>query len=508
MDFLGLKNLTLIEDCLEKIQAIHGKKIDIENLSLDDKETFKILQKGETVGIFQLESSGMRRYLKKLKPNSIDDIIALLALYRPGPMQFIPDYIDGKQKKKKIEYLHPKLKPILESTYGICVFQEQLMQIAQQLAGFSLAEADVLRKAVGKKIRSLLEAQREKLINGMIKNGIKRETAERIWDWVLPFARYGFNKSHSTAYALIAYQTAYLKAHFPLEFMASLLTSELADVERIGFLIEECKKMGIEVLPPDLNESFLDFSIVPKKKKIRFGLAAIKNVGKNFAKAIVKEREEKGKFSSIFDFLSRIDLKFLNKKPLESMVKAGVFDSFSERNQILENLERLLEWARKERRAKFEGQKGLFDRFLKKEKIGFKLAPAKPASKSERLKWEKELLGLYVTSHPLEDFQKIIEKNGIKISEITPLMAQKRVRVGGIISSIKKILTKNGQPMMFLNLESLDGKIEVIVFPGILMKNGAEIFKENKIVFVSGKVDIKDNIPKIIAENIEEILES
>ena len=261
-------------------------------------------------------------------------------------------------------------------------------------------------------------------------------------------------------------------------------------------------------MPPDINESYLGFSIVPKKKKIRFGLAAIKNVGKNFAKAIVKERKERGNFSSIFDFLSRIDLKFLNKKPLESMAKAGVFDSFLERNQILENLERLLEWARREKRIKFEGQKGLFDRFLKKEKIGFKLSQAKPASKSEKLKWEKELLGLYVSSHPLEDFKKVIEKNGMKISEISPLMVKKRIRVGGIISSIKKIRTKNGQKMMFLNLEGLDGKIEVIVFPGVLMKNNINVFKENKIVFVSGKVDIKDNIPKIIAENVEEILES
>jgi DNA polymerase-3 subunit alpha len=466
------------------------------------------LQRGESVGIFQLESAGMQKYLKQLKPTQIEDIIALLALYRPGPMQFIPDYIAGKFKKKKIEYLHEKLKPILEPTYGVMIYQEQLMQIARDLAGFSLSEADVLRKAVGKKIKSLLEAQREKLIEGMMKNGISKNLAEKIWNWILPFASYGFNKSHSTAYALIAYQTAYLKAHYPLEFMASLLSAELGDVERVGFLIEECKKMGIEVLPPDINESYLGFSIVPKTKKIRFGLVAIKNVGESFAEAIVKERKENGNFSSIFDFLSRIDVKFLNKKPLESMIKAGVFDRFGERNQLLENLEKLLEWAREQKRSKFEGQKGLFEGFFKREKIGFPLSQAKPATKAEKLKWEKELLGLYVSSHPLEDFKNILEKKVIKISKINPLLAQKRVKVGGIISSIKKILTRNGQPMIFMNLEDLEGKIEVIVFPGILAKNNnAGIFKENKIVFVTGKVDLKDNVPKIICEDIEEIIE-
>jgi DNA polymerase-3 subunit alpha len=509
MDFLGLKNLTIIEETIKKIYAIHKKEIDINNIPLDDKATYKLLQKGETVGVFQLESEGMQKCLREVKPTNIEDLSAILALYRPGPMQFIPDYIAGKFKKKKIEYLHEKLKPILEPTYGVMIYQEQLMQIARDLAGFSLGEADVLRKAVGKKIKSLLEAQREKLIQGMMKNGISKELAEKIWNWILPFAHYGFNRSHSCAYALIAYQTAYLKAHYPLEFMASLLSAELGDVERVGFLIKECKKMGIEVLPPDINESYLEFSIVPKTKKIRFGLVAIKNVGESFARAIVKERKANGNFSSIFDFLSRMDVKFLNKKPLESMIKAGVFDKFGERNQLLENLERLLEWAKEQKRVRFEGQKGLFESFFKREKIGFPLAPAKPATKAEKLKWEKELLGLYVSSHPLEDFKNILEKNAIKISKINHLFNQKRIRVGGIISSIKKVLTKNSQPMIFMSLEDLDGKIEVIVFPGILAKNNnANIFKENKIVFVTGKVDLKDNVPKIICEDIEEIIES
>jgi DNA polymerase-3 subunit alpha len=507
MDFLGLKNLTIIEDTLSRIYAVQNKKIDIENLPLDDKATYKLLQRGETIGVFQLESEGLRRYLKQLKPTEMEDIIAMVALYRPGPIQFIPDFIAGKHKKKKIEYLHPKLKPILEKTYGICVYQEQLMQIAQQLAGFSLSEADVLRKAIGKKIKSLLLEQEEKLIEGMKRNGISENVAKRIWQWVLPFAHYGFNRSHSCAYAQIAYQTAYLKAHYPVEFMSSLLTSEQADVERVGFLIEECKKMGIEVLPPDINESWRNFTAIPGKKQIRFGLLAIKNVGVNFVETLVQERKERGSFQSMEDFLLRINSKDLNKKSLESLIKTGVFDKFSERNLLLSNLENLLEFNRENQRTKFIGQKGLFDKFSFKSKI--QLQKTKPASKSEKLAWEKELLGLFVSSHPLEDFKNIFEKKITKISELNshPNKNNHLVKIGGIISKIKKIITRNGRPMLFMNVEDLSDKIEVIVFPGAIERN-PRAFQENKIVFVSGKLDNRDGVPKLICEDIEEIVES
>jgi DNA polymerase-3 subunit alpha len=504
MDFLGLKNLTIIEDTLARIYKVQGKNIDIQSIPLDDKNTFKLLQKAETTSVFQLESEGMKRYLKELKPTEIEDIIAMVALYRPGPMQFIPDYIAGKNKKKKIEYLHPKLKPILEKTYGVCIFQEQLMEIAKELAGFTLSEADVLRKAVGKKIKSLLDAQQEKMINGMIKNGIPEKTAREIWSWVLPFARYGFNRAHAAAYALVAYQTAYLKANFPVEFMASVLTSEKADVERIGFLIQECQKMGITVLPPDINESLKNFTVV-SPKQIRFGLLAIKNVGYNIVDAIVKEREERGVYRSVFDFVSRVSCKDLNKKSLESLIKAGAFDKLGERAQLLFNLERLLEAARESQKNKSNGQKGLFDNYS--QKINFKLEETKPASKAEKLKWEKELLGLFVTSHPLEDFKKILEKKGLAIQRVKNGLFNQAVKIGGLISSIKKIITKSGRPMLFMNLEDLEDKIEVIVFPGVIERN-YDIFQENKIVFVSGRIDKKDGIPKIIAEDIEEIIES
>jgi DNA polymerase-3 subunit alpha len=504
MDFLGLKNLTIIEDTLSKIFAIYNKKIDIENIPQTDKATFRIFQKGETIGVFQCESEGFRKYLKQLKPTEFEDIVAMISLYRPGPMQFIPDYIAGKHNKKKIEYLHPKLKPILESTYGVCIYQEQVMKIAQELAGFSLSEADILRKAIGKKIKSLLLQQKDKFIEGCKKNGISEDIALKIWLWFEPFARYSFNRSHACAYAQIAYQTAYLKAHFPVEFMASLLTSEQSDVERVGFLIEECKRMGIEVLPPDINESFRNFSVVPQKNQIRFGLLAIKNVGENVVEAIIKERKN-GPFQSIEDFFSRMDPKVLNKKSLESLIKAGVFDRLAERNLLLTNLEELLEFNRENKKEIITNQRGLFDFFSFKRKL--KLKDAKPATKWEKIFWEKELLGLFVSSHPLEDFRKVLEKGALEISKISKNLIGKRIRIGGIISRIKKIRTKNGQPMLFMNVEDFKSKIEAVVFPSIISKNPS-VFQENKIVLISGRVDDKDGVPKIICEDIEEIIES
>jgi DNA polymerase-3 subunit alpha len=506
IDVLGLRNLTIIEETLKKIYSIYGKEIDINKIPFDDKKTYKLFQTGETIGVFQFESEGMRKWLKKLKPNKFEDLVAMIALYRPGPMQFIQDYIDGKQGRKKIRYLHPKLEPILKETYNIPIYQEQIMRIAQDLAGFTLAQADTLRKAIGKKIKSLLEQLKEKLISGMIKNGISKEVANKIWEWILPFGSYGFNKSHSVAYAQIAYQTAYLKVHFPVEFMASLLSAEQADVERVGFLIEECKRMGIDVLPPDINESFRNFSVVPKKNQIRFGLLAIKNVGQNTVEAIVQERKRGGPFNSLVDFLSRIEPKDLNKKSLESMIKAGVFDKFEERNQLLFNIEKLLEFNRENQSMKAGGQIGLFER-LGMKKAEIKLEKTKPATKKEKLIWEKELLGLYVSAHPADDFKKIFEKKAFPISKISSQMAGKMIRIGGIISAIKKVITRNGSHMVFAKLEDGQGKIEAVIFPSALMKNPQAI-KEHKAVLISGRVDNKDGVPKVICEDIEEIIES
>jgi len=506
VDILGLKNLTLIEETLKKVYAIHQKKISLEDINFDDSKTYKLFQKGETVGVFQFESEGMRKWLKKLKPSNFEDLVAMIALYRPGPMQFLQDYIDGKHKKKKIEYLHPKLEPILKHTFGVLIYQEQVMQIARDLAGFSMAEADVLRKAIGKKIGELLEAQKEKFIQGCIKNGIDEMIARKIWQWIEPFAHYSFNKSHSVAYAKIAFYTAYLKAHFPVEFMATLLTLEQNDVERIGFLIKECKKMGIEVLPPDINESFRGFSVIPGKKQIRFGLLGIKHLGENTIEAILQERKERGKFKSLGDFLRRIKPENLNKKSLEALIKSGTLDCFEERNKLFGNLERILEWHKNFHQQKFEArQMGLFG----DSSINFlepKLEEIKSATKKEKLIWEKEYLGLYVSGHLAEDLLKALKGKVIPLSKITQELTGKRVRVGGVITELKKVITRQGSPMFFTKIEDGEGQLELVVFPTILMKY-PQAFQEHKAILATGRVDDKDGVPKIICEEIEEILE-
>ena len=505
MDFLGLKNLTIIEDTLARIYVVRGEKIDIEKLPQDDKETYKTLQHGNTAGVFQLEGGGMTRYLVEMKPTEFEDLIAMVALFRPGPMELIPDYIARKHKQQRVEYLHPKLESILKNTYGIMIYQEQLMQVAQQLAGFTLGQADILRKAVGKKIKELLMEQKEKLISGMIQNNIRKDLAEKIWEWILPFASYGFNRSHAAAYATIAYQTAYLKTHYPVEFMASLLTSEKNDVERIGVLIGECKKMNIEVLPPDVNESLANFTVVPNEKKIRFGLTAIKNVGANLVDMIVQERKANGHFQSLSDFITRVNTRDFNKKSFEAMVKAGVFDKLGERNQILQNIENILEFNRENQKNKLNGQKSLFDGNDKNNNHEIRLSAAPCASKSEKLTWEKELLGLFVSSHPLEDFTAVLSKKSAPIAKVKHEFYGQKVRIGGIISSIKKIITKTGKPMLFMAVEDLSDRIEVVVFPSIIERNPV-VFQENKVVFIVGRIDHRDNTPKIICDEIEEII--
>jgi DNA polymerase-3 subunit alpha len=524
MDFLGLKNLTIIEETLKRIYAVRGENVDVDKIPLDDPKTYKLLQDGDCVGVFQLESEGMRRYLKQLKPTEVEDIIAMVALYRPGPMQHIPDYIEGKHKRKEVKYLHPLLKPILETTYGIPVYQEQIMRIAQDLAGFTLAEADILRKAIGKKIEKLLMEQEEKFVNGMKKNNIAERIAVELWHWIEPFARYSFNKSHAACYAIIAYQTAYLKANYPVEYMAALLTAEGSDIERIATLIDECKKMKIEVLAPDINESFSNFSVVPEKNQIRFGLSAIKNVGYNIVELIISERKKNGHFKTIQEFVSRVDPKVLNKKSLESLTKAGAFDNLGERNQILSNLEKLLDWSKKNQKIKESGQRGLFDNSTS---VSFNgtiiLDEVEKISDNIRLSWEKELLGLYISGHPLEKFKDLLDQQGTPIRRIIAdltgtsiygrspydryVISGEQVTINGIISSIKKILTKKGDPMMFIKVQDLTDAIEVVVFPSMLEKN-PYAFEENKIVTITGKADVKDGSPKIIANEIEEIIES
>ena len=507
MDFLGLKNLTIIEDTLARIFVIRGEKVDIDTISHDDPKTYKLLQDALTTSIFQLESDGMKRYLKELKPTEFNDITAMVALYRPGPMQFIPDYIERKHGRQKIEYIVPQLEPILKNTQGIMIYQEQLMQVARDIAGFTLGEADVLRKAVGKKIKTLLDAQEKKFIEGAVQKGHSKKIAEELWQWILPFASYGFNKSHSVSYAAIAYQTAYLKAHYPVEFMASVLTSEKADVERIALLIEECKKMNIEVLPPNINESLKNFTVVPGQNKIRFGLLAIKNVGENIIDAVVLERKNNGPFVTISDFIGRVASKDLNKKSMEALIKAGAFDAFAERNQLLQNLEKLLEIARENQKSRNNNQIDLFTAAPTTMKITeIKMEAAIPAKLLEKLTWEKELLGLYVSSHPLQQFKKLFETKTMAISKIDKAMVNKKIILGGLINNVKKIITKTGKPMLFIKFEDLTAKTEVVVFPNLLERN-PQALQENKIVFFAGRVDDRNGEIKLIADDVQEIVQ-
>ncbi|PIQ73942.1 MAG: DNA polymerase III subunit alpha [Candidatus Portnoybacteria bacterium CG11_big_fil_rev_8_21_14_0_20_44_10] len=503
MDLLGLKNLTIIENALKIIKNTCNETIDISRLPLDDKPTYELLQEGKTTGVFQLESGGMKRNLKELKPTQFEDIIAMVALYRPGPIEFIPEFIARKHGLKEIEYLHPKLETILKNTYGICVYQEQLMAIAKELAGFTLTEADILRKAVGKKIKKLLDEQRGKMMNGMIRNGISEEIASKIWQWAEPFASYGFNRSHAACYAMVGYQTAYLKAHFPTEFMSALMTSEENDIERVSFLVDECQTMGVQILPPNINESLANFTVI-ETNQIRFGLRAIKNVGDNVVKTIINEKKANGPYKSISDFLERVQTKDLNKKSLESLVKSGAFDALGERNEFLLNMETLLSYAKETQKNKSNGQISLFGSNSKVANHQLKLAEVPPATKKEKLFWERELLGLYISGHPMREYKELLEKNSLPIGKITKQMAGKQVKVGGIINKIRKIVTRTGRPMLFVQIEDSQSKTEVIVFPNVLDKT-ATIWQEDKMVLITGKVSDRDEEIKIICDSVKEI---
>ncbi len=503
MDFLGLKNLTIIEETIKLVKTFKDEEIKISALPLDDKKTFDLLQAGDTTGVFQFESSGMRRYMKELKPSEFEDLIAMVSLYRPGPMELIPEYIARKFKKKPVVYLHPLLKPALENTYGIMIYQEQLMASARALAGFSLGEADVLRKAVGKKIHSLLLEQKEKLIQGCLKNNVPHNIAEKFWTLIEPFDRYGFNRSHAACYALIGYRTAFLRAHYPVEFSTSLLNSDINDIDRLSFLTGEAKKLNIPVLPPDVNSSMEKF--MPEGESIRFGLTAIKNVGKSIAFAIMEERLKNGPYVNFSDFLLRVDHKDLNKKSLESMAKAGALDSFKiERGQILANIDNIIRFAAGNRKSKNNGPSLFGSSFSSSSSI--KLDPAPPATSKEKLSWEKELLGFYVSEHPLEQHKEKLAKYSVrKIKDVSTLKNDRlNVRIAGTISQIKRYTTKTGQPMIFAKIADFSEPIEMMVFHDALSRN-PEIWKENNVVLAEGRVSWRNDDPKFICNKIVEL---
>ena len=507
MDFLGLKTLSIVGNALENIEKRLGTVIDIEEIKLDDSKTYSLLSEGETTGIFQLESTGMRSVLRELIPNKFEDIIAVVALYRPGPMEQIPVFIKSKHGKKKIKYAHPVLEPILNETYGVIVYQEQIMEIAARMAGFTLGQADLLRRAIGKKKLEILDEQRQRFIDGSVSNGYSKELAAETYDLILKFASYGFNKSHAAAYALIAYQTAYLKANYPTEYMAAIMTVYCANSDKVALYMADCKRMGIKVLPPDINESEINFTVIAENR-IRFGLAAVKNVGFGAIHSIIEARKS-APFISLRDFATRVDMRACNRKVLESLVKCGAFDSLGgHRAQYLSALEDVLAQGQSAQRERENGQISMFslmDDGAQKELLTDKLPDIEPYTDKERLSLEKELLGLYISGHPLEPFRPIMESMpGLtRCAELGDIGDNKQVKLGGIIVTVRNFYTKKNKQMAFVKIEDLTGSVELVVFPDLFEKQVDSIVEDNPVL-IEGRTDHKeDEEVKIIVENIK-----
>ncbi|MBX4210565.1 DNA polymerase III subunit alpha [Candidatus Parcubacteria bacterium] len=508
-DFLGIKNLSILADSVKVTKKYHGVDVDIENVPLNDKKTFEMLAKGETIGLFQLNGQGMTRFLKDLKPSTIHDINAMVALYRPGPMESIPRYIERKHNPQLIQLLDPRMKDILSQSYGVITYQDDVMLIAIHLAGYSWLEADKLRKAMGKKIPAEMEAQKEKLKQGLAKNGMTQAKADELWKLIEPFAGYGFNKAHAASYGRVAYQTAYMKANFPAVYMASVLTADSGDVEKIAEIITECKRMKIPVLPPNINESLGGFTVVRDEKenidKIRFGLYTIKNFGKGIGDSIIEERKKNGKYKNLADFLDRIKDKNLNKKSLEALIKCGAMDEFGERGIMLANFESLLAY-NKERKNGSENQDSLFGALPVDAALpDLRLAPAEPASQADKLIWEKELLGLYISGHPLDKFKDKLGGRETNIKKIQEQMKEGMLTVAtGIIEEAKDILTKKGDRMLFLRLADFTGSIESVIFPKVFEEFKDSLRLEN-CVAIKGRVSKRNGTTSLIAEKVKNL---
>ncbi len=506
MDFLGLKTLSIIGVALENIEKRHGKTIDIDRIPLDDVLTYETLSHGETTGTFQLESTGMRSVLRELMPNKFEDIIAVVALYRPGPMDQIPVFVQSKHGKRQIKYAHPILEPILNETYGVIVYQEQIMEIAARMAGFTLGQADLLRRAIGKKKMEILDEQRQLFINGCRENGYSEGLAAEIYDLILKFASYGFNKSHAAAYAMIAYQTAYLKANYAVEYMAALMTVYYSNSDKVAMYIADCRRMGIELLPPDINESDTHFTPIGENR-IRFGLAAVKNVGLGAIDSIVAARQEKP-FLSMRDFASRVDMRSCNRKVLESLVKCGAFDSLGgHRAQYLAVLEDVLAQGQSVQRERENGQLSMFslmDETVQEELLTDHLPDIEPFADKERLSLEKEMLGLYISGHPLEPYRTILENtpNLTPCAELSGAGDNRHVKVGGIIVAVRNFYTKKNKQMAFVRLEDLTGSVELVIFPD-LYDSQSVYLQEDNLLLVEGRTDLKEEEDiKILAESI------
>lgn len=512
MDFLGLSNLTIINNAMRIIRKAYKKEINLSELPLDDKKTYELFQRGDTTGVFQLESAGMKRYLRGLKPTTFEDIIAMVALYRPGPMQFIDSFIRRKHGEEEITYLHSGMKNSLKNTYGILVYQEQFMQISKEWCGFTGGQADTLRKAVGKKKIDLMKKVKPEFVEGAVKvGGATKEIAETFWTQLEEFANYCFNKSHAACYGLIAYWTAYLKAHYPDAFMAALMTSDHDDTDRLAIEITECKHMGISVLSPDVNESFVEFAVVPNENKIRFGMSAVKGVGVGAVEEVLRARED-GPFTSVEDFARRVSTSKFNRKAWESLIKSGAFDDMGDRSDLLFNLDSITSFASKLQKEAASGQTNLFgmlggdDAASVQSTLHLQKAPVKHDDK-ERLMWERELLGLYISAHPLDRYETYLSEQTQPLTQLVPEYDSRMMTVGGIISTVRTIVTKSGSKMAFVGIEDKFGEGEIIVFPNLYEKVGAKLVQD-AVIRVSGKNSARDrdgnlgNESKLIADDI------
>ena len=503
MDFLGLRTLTVLANTVALIRDSRGVAIDLDTLPLDDAKTYALLTDARTFGVFQLESGGMRDALRGLKPSSLEDVIAMVSLYRPGPMELIPDFIARKHGRAKITYEHPAMQKFTQGTYGIMVYQEQIMQIASEMAGFTMGEADTLRRAMGKKDRELMAKQRDKFLAGCAEKGTAAAKAERVWELMEKFAGYGFNKSHAAAYALVAYQTAYFKANYPVEFMAALLTSEMGDTDKIVKYIDECRAMDLRVQPPDVNVSAVQFSVAGDT--ICFGLAAIKNVGEAAMESILATRKQDGPFKSLEDFCARVDLRLVNRRVLESLIKAGAFDSLGlPRAHLMAGVDTALETGQRQQREKAEGQASFFD-LLPTPVAAPKAEPIALVAEwdsDQRLEFEKEVLGFYISGHPLARYASMVESFGItSTSEIAAKSAGARVLLFGQVAALKETATKSGSRMAFVTLEDMVGTVEVTVFPEPF-KAAAEHLRGRQPVLVRGRIDDADKGRVVLADDI------
>lgn len=516
-DFLGIKNLAILADAVKRVKDNHNIHVDIENIPLDDQKTFEMLARGETMGLFQLNGTGMTSFLKQLKPSTIHDINAMVALYRPGPMESIPQYIERKHNENLVSYLDPRLEKILDRSYGVITYQDDVMMISIELAGYSWLDADKLRKAMGKKIPEVMEAEKEKLMDGFRDHGkLTPQTADKLWKLIEPFAAYGFNKAHAASYGRVAYQTAYMKANFPHEYMAAVLTADSGDTDKVAEIIHECERMNIDVLPPDINESFAEFTVVydskdtDKEAAIRFGLTTIKNFGAGIAETIITQRADGGPFTSLSDFLSRVNDKNLNRKSLEALITTGALDRFEERGKMYTNIENLLHYNREHVAGKAANQDSLFggmDTAINE----LRMDESEPISKEQKLLWERELLGVYVSGHPLDQFREELAKRtpigAIKQAveekhKIAIVQMKGNVVTAGMIESVRELLTKKGDRMAFVQLANHTDTIEMVTFPEVFQTNKDHLVPGN-CVAIKGKLSIRNDEPSILVDKIK-----